>query len=82
MAEGFIFSTSTIVLRRGILPRWLVFSGFRSAVVLLLIITNWPWMALLIPTWILVASNSMLLAEFHPVGPAELHPVFMSGRCG
>jgi hypothetical protein len=65
MAGVFIFSTCTIVLRTGILPRWLAFTGFVCAIVLLLIITNWPWIALLFPLWILAVSASILLAEFH-----------------
>jgi hypothetical protein len=69
MAGVFIFSTSTISLRAGILPRWAAFSGFACAVVLLLIITSWPWIALLFPAWILVVSTRILLGEFLPVRP-------------
>jgi hypothetical protein len=69
MAGVFIFSTSTIALRAGILPRWAAFLGFASAVVLLLIITSWPWIALLFPAWILVISTRILLGEFRPGGP-------------
>ena len=67
MAGVFIFSTSTIVLRTSILPRWVAFSGYACGLVLLLVITNWPWIALLIPIWILVLSGCILLAEFRPV---------------
>ena len=67
MAGVFIVSTSTIVLRTSILPRWLAFSGYPCALVLLLVITNWPWIALLFPLWMLVLSTSILLAEFRPV---------------
>jgi hypothetical protein len=70
MAGVFIFSTSTISLRAGILPRWAAFLGYGCAVVLLVIITTWPWIALLFPAWILVVSTCILLAEFHPVGLA------------
>ena len=64
MAAVFMFSTSTIVFRTGILPRWVAFFGFVCAAVLLLIITNWPWIALLFPVWMLVISTRILLAEF------------------
>ena len=67
MAGVFIVSTSTIVLRTSILPRWLAFSGYPCAFVLLLVITNWPWIALLFPLWMLVLSTCILLAEFRPV---------------
>jgi len=64
MAGVFIVSTSTIILRTGILPRWISFSGYACAAVLLLAITNWPWIALLFPVWMLVLSGRILLAEF------------------
>jgi hypothetical protein len=66
MAGVFIVSTSTIVLRTGILPRWVAFSGFACALVLLLIITNWPWIALLLPLWILMVSARILIADIRP----------------
>ena len=66
MAGVFIMSTSTIVLRTGILPRWLAYSGFVFAAGLLLVITNWQWIALLFPLWILLMSTCILIAEFHP----------------
>ena len=66
MAGVFTMSTSTIILRTGILPRWVAFLGFACAVVLLAAITNWPWIALLFPFWMLVLSSRILLVEFHP----------------
>ena len=74
MAGVFIVTTSTIVLRTSILPRWLAFSGYACASMLLLIITNWPWIALLFPLWMLVLSVSILLAEFRPIAryPGQL----------
>jgi len=65
MAGVFMFSTSTIVFRTRILPRWLSFLGFLFALVLLLVITSWPWIALLFPLWMLVVSTTVLLTEFH-----------------
>lgn len=64
MAGVFTISTSTIVLRTGVLPRWVAFSGYGCAAVLLLVITNWPWIALLFPFWILILSARILLADF------------------
>jgi hypothetical protein len=69
MAGVFIISTSTIVLRTSILPRWVAFSGYACALVLLLAITSWPWIALLFPLWMLVLSACILLAEFHQTRP-------------
>ena len=64
MAGVFIVSSSTIMLRTGILPRPVAISGFLCAAVLLLVITNWPWIALLFPAWMLLISANILLAEY------------------
>jgi hypothetical protein len=61
MAGVFIMSSSTSILRTAILPRWVAFAGYASAVVLLLIITSWPWIALLFPLWILLVSACILV---------------------
>lgn len=63
MAGVFIFSTCTIVLRTGILSRWLAFLGFACGLVLLVVITNWAWIALLFPSWILIVSGQILISD-------------------
>jgi hypothetical protein len=63
MAGVFLVTTSTLILRTHILPRWLAFFGYACAIVLLLSITNWPWIALLFPLWILVVSGYILIAD-------------------
>jgi hypothetical protein len=52
------------VLKTKILPRWIAFVGYPCALVLLLVITSWPWIALLFPAWMLVLSIRILVAEF------------------
>jgi hypothetical protein len=69
MAGVFMASTSTIIYRTRILPRWVSFSGFVCAAVLLLVITSWPWITLLFPLWILAVSLRILLVEFRPTSP-------------
>lgn len=64
MAATFMFSTCTIALRTGILPKWLVFLGFGCGVVLLSIFSNWAWAALVFPGWMLVVSLYILLARW------------------
>ena len=64
MAGVFIISTSTIMLRTRVLPRPVAIAGFGCAAVLLLVITNWPWIALLFPAWMLLISGNILLAEY------------------
>ena len=65
MAGVFMFSTSMIALRTRIVPRGVAVLGFLCAVVLLLVITSWPWIALLFPSWMLVISTTVLLLEFY-----------------
>ena len=63
MAGVFMFSTCTIALRTGLFPRWIAFSGFLCGVVLLVVISNWLWIALLFPLWILLVSAQILVAD-------------------
>jgi len=63
MAGVFMFSTCTIALRTGIFPRWVALSGFACGVVLLLVISNWLWIALLFPLWILLVSARILVED-------------------
>ena len=63
MAGVFIMSSSTIMLRTGMLPRWVALSGFTCAAILLILITNWPWIVLLFPLWILIVSAHILVAD-------------------
>jgi hypothetical protein len=64
MAAVFMFSTCTIGLRTGILPRWVAHIGYVSAAVLLLVIANWRWITLVFPIWMLLVSTQILVAEF------------------
>jgi hypothetical protein len=63
MAAVFIFVTSSIGLRTAFLPRWLAFAGFAAGLVLLLVITDFGWIALLIPLWVLLVSAYILVAD-------------------
>ena len=63
MAGVFMFSTCTIALRTGLFPRWIAFSGFICGVVLVVVISNWLWIALIFPLWILLVSAQILVAD-------------------
>jgi len=63
MAGVFMFSTCTIALRTAIFPRWVAFAGFACSVALLVVISNWLWIALLFPLWILLVSTQILVAD-------------------
>jgi hypothetical protein len=63
MAGVFIFSTSVIALRTGIFPRWIAFSGFACGLTLLLVISNWLWIAMLFPLWTILVSVHILAVQ-------------------
>lgn len=64
MAAVFMFVTSSIGLRTGVLSRWVSLVGFAFGLVLLLVITDFAWIALLFPCWVLLVSTWILIADF------------------
>ncbi|MGD0291341.1 MAG: hypothetical protein ABSC63_17040 [Candidatus Binataceae bacterium] len=64
MAGVFMISACTIGLRTAIFPRWVAFSGYACALVLLVVIANWRWITLVFPIWMLLISAQILLTEF------------------
>ena len=64
MAAVFIIVTSTIGLRTAVLPRWLTVVGYALALVMLLTIGGFAWIALAFPSWVLVLSAYILMSDF------------------
>ena len=64
MAAVFMFVTSTIGLRTAVLARWVSFVGFALGLVLLLVITEFAWIALVFPLWVLLVSTYILSSDF------------------
>lgn len=73
MAGVFIFSTCAIALRTGFLPRWIAFLGFACGLALLLVISDWLWIAMLLPAWTMLVSV-YVLAVRRPVSEAKTLP--------
>jgi len=67
MTAVFMFVTSTIGLRTTVLPRWISFVGFGLGLVLLLAITDFAWIALLFPLWVLLVSTYIACSDFEKV---------------
>ena len=61
MAAVFIISTSTILLRSRVAPRWLAISGYVFAAILLVTVGSLALIELLFPVWVLVLSVYVLL---------------------
>jgi len=64
MAAIFMFVTSTIGLRTGVLSRWVSLVGFALGLMLLLVISDFAWIALVFPSWVLLVSTYILVADF------------------
>jgi len=60
MAAVFTISVATISLRTGVIPRWLAYSGYASALLLLVSVGLTQWVHLLFPLWILLLSVHIL----------------------
>lgn len=61
MAGVFMFSTSTILLRTGIAPRWIAFLGYVLGAMLLIVIGIIVWIVLVFPIWVFLISAAILL---------------------
>jgi hypothetical protein len=68
MAAIFIFVTSTIGLRTAVLARWVSFAGFALGLILLFAITDFAWIALLFPCWVLFVSAYILTGDIGGAG--------------
>ena len=71
MAGVFMFSTSTILLRTAIVPRWIAFLGYGLGAVLLLSIGIIRWIPLVFPTWVFLISVAILFEN--PSSISETH---------
>lgn len=63
MAAVFIIVTSTIGMRTEVFPRWMVFVGYLLALVMLLTIGGFAWIALVFPSWVLLLSIYILITD-------------------
>ena len=61
MAGVFMISTTTLVMRLQIVPKWLAIGGFVSALILLLTTGAVPFVELIFPFWVLVFSVHALI---------------------
>lgn len=60
IAAVFMFVVSTLGLRTGLLPRWLVIAGYVCGLVFLLTVTYVELLALLLPAWVTAVSVVIL----------------------
>ena len=61
MAAVFMISTSTVVIRTGIAPRWIAFLGFALALMLLIGSFFVSWSFAVLPLWVFLISVYILI---------------------
>ena len=71
MSGVFMFSTSTILLRAGVVPRWIPFLGYALGAVLLLSIGIIVWIPLVFPVWVFLVSAAILIENPSKVAGAS-----------
>ncbi len=64
MAAVFIIVTSSIGLQTAVFPRWMAMVGYMLALVMLLTISGFAWIALAFPVWVLLLSAYILVTDF------------------
>ena len=64
MAGMFMFVLGTIWVRTGLMPRWLDFLTYLTALTLIIGIAFWPWSTLFFPIWVFVVSVYILVLNY------------------
>ncbi len=61
MAGVFMISSCTLFMRLKVTPRWMALLGYTLALVLLLSLSHFSWVALVFPLWVLMISVYILI---------------------
>jgi len=64
MAAVFALSTTTIVTRLGMAPRWITALGVAAGAILLVSAGVIPWVEVIFPAWVLVISVHILVVSY------------------
>jgi hypothetical protein len=71
MAAVFMIVVSTIGMRLGVFPRWLVITGYLAALVLILNVSYAALLTLVFPAWVAAVSVVILRSDRPAVGAAD-----------
>jgi hypothetical protein len=74
MAAVFMIVVSTIGMRLGVFPRWLVITGYLAALVLILNVSYAALLTLVFPAWVAAVSVVILRADRPAVGAGDSQP--------
>ena len=61
MAAVFMFSTSTVIIRTGIAPRWIAYTGLGLALLLIFGSSYVGWSVVVFPIWVFLLSTFILV---------------------
>ena len=64
MAGVMLISLATMWLRTGVMPRWLAFVTYATAIVLLFVTTLSLWVTLIFPAWVFAVSILILIQNY------------------
>jgi hypothetical protein len=64
MAGMFMFVLGTIWVRTGLMPRWLAFLTYLTALTLIIGVAFWPWSTLFFPIWVFLVSFYILILNY------------------
>ena len=79
MAAVFMIVVSTIAVRLGVFPRWLVVAGYLAALVLMLNVSYAETLILVFPAWV-AAVSLVILRTGPPTTPVGNAPVLPDGK--
>lgn len=74
MAAVFTIAVSSVGMRTGILPRWLIVVGYAAGITLLLSPPLSAWSQLVFPTWVLLLSVTILVTSRRLERPTPEQP--------
>lgn len=64
MAAVFMISLSTLWMRTGVMPRWLCYTSYAVALLMLFSLSLTLWMELWFPAWVLAVSTYFLIMSY------------------
>jgi hypothetical protein len=63
MAAVFVISQATLWLRTSVMPKWMAFTSYAVALVLLFVVSQSLWIVLIFPAWVFLVSVYFLVTH-------------------
>ncbi len=80
MAGVFMTSLATMLLRTGVMPRWVAIITYVLALLLLLSLSLSVWLTLVFPAWVLLISLVILNANYRQGKKLDENPIPSAGK--